>query len=166
MNLKTALLALVALPSVEACPFSHLGGENPHEQQENALEDDRMLLENATKDLKARNLQTGRFVGTPEEAIEAASEEIADIVRSSRRLGPKFVRLGFHDCVGGSCDGCVDLGNPDNDGLDVPIDALVSTVNFYQDQLTRADVWALAALTAAETMPCAADARSTKAAKK
>lgn len=26
-------------------------------------------------------------------------------------LAAKFVRMGFHDCVGG-CDGCVDMTNP------------------------------------------------------
>ena len=44
------------------------------------------------------------------------------------------------------------MENPDNSGLDVPIDALIRTATFYQNQLTRADIWALAATTAANEM--------------
>jgi hypothetical protein len=153
MNFKTSLLALIALPSLEACRFSHLGGDNPHAAAEQP-EDQRMLLQEAreepldTKHFADRKLL---FVGNAAEAIEAARAEILDIMETEPRLGPKFVRLGFHDCVGG-CDGCVDMANSDNAGLDPPITALSSTVSFYQEQLTRADVWALAALSAAEAM--------------
>ena len=56
------------------------------------------------------------------------------------------MRLGFHDCVGG-CDGCVDMTEPDNFGLDIPIDALADVVASYaRDGLTRADIWAMAAM--------------------
>ena len=58
----------------------------------------------------------------------------------------KFVRLGFHDCVGG-CDGCIDSG-ADNSGLDVPIYALQHIVD-EANELSRADVWAAAAFWAA-----------------
>jgi hypothetical protein len=161
MNLKTALLALIALPSLEACRFSHLGGDNPQAEQP---EEQRMLqLQEArdeplaTKHFADRKLL---FVGNANEAIEAAKAEILDIMQTEPRLGPKFVRLGFHDCVGG-CDGCVDMNNSDNAGLDPPIAALSSTVSFYQEQLTRADVWALAALSAAEAMQRNAPGRMT-----
>ena len=54
--------------------------------------------------------------------------------------------MGFHDCVGG-CDGCVDMNNPDNAGLDVPILALQPVVErFGHFGVTRADLWVLAAL--------------------
>ena len=56
-----------------------------------------------------------------------------------------MVRLGFHDCVGG-CDGCVDLLNPANNGLEVIITALESVVaSFAKDNVTRTDIWCLAA---------------------
>jgi len=74
------------------------------------------------------------------------------IIESKYRLIPKLIRLGFHDCVG-ECDGCVDMGNKFNEGLDIPINALNNIVQKYTaDQFTgfsRADVWALAATTAA-----------------
>ena len=54
----------------------------------------------------------------------------------------KFVRLGFHDCVGG-CDGCIDSG-ADNNGLDIPIYALQHIVD-EANELSRADVWAAGA---------------------
>jgi hypothetical protein len=163
MKLKTALLALIALRSLEACPFSHLSGDNPHSAEQ--PEDQRMLLQDASEEPLAikhfadRKLQN-RFDGSSAEAIDAAQAEILNIMQEEPRLGPKFVRLGFHDCVGG-CDGCVDMSNPDNAGLDPPIDALLFTVSFYQDQLTRADIWALAALTAAEAMQRNAPGRMT-----
>ena len=62
---------------------------------------------------------------------------------------PKFLRLGFHDCVGG-CDGCVDLSNPDNRGLDEPIEAISLIVQKYKDFYSRADIWALATLVSAD----------------
>jgi hypothetical protein len=49
-----------------------------------------------------------------------ARSEIGDLITSKQKLAQKFVRLGFPDCVG-ACDGCVDLTNPDNNGLDIPI---------------------------------------------
>jgi hypothetical protein len=51
----------------------------------------------------------------------------------------------------GGCDGCINLNDPDNNGLDIPIDALEDIVDKYNDTgLSTADIWALAALTAAE----------------
>ena len=67
----------------------------------------------------------------------------------SGSMSPKFVRLAFHDCVGG-CDGCVNLGNIENNGLDIPIDALEPVVSKYSGVLTRADIWVLAGYVAAE----------------
>ena len=48
-----------------------------------------------------RSLQD-RFTGTPAEAIAAAKQDIISLIDETGRLGPKFVRLGFHDCVGES----------------------------------------------------------------
>ena len=64
---------------------------------------------------------------------------------------PSLFVSGFHDCVGG-CDGCINLNDPDNNGLDIPIEALQDIVGKYHatDGLSTADIWALAALTAAE----------------
>ena len=57
----------------------------------------------------------------------------------------------FHDCIGG-CDGCVDMANPDNAGLDKPINVLQNIANNFESRgLTRTDIWVLAALTATET---------------
>ena len=82
--------------------------------------------------------------------IEAAKSSIESLIEDEPQLSPKFVRLGFHDCVGG-CDGCVDLEEPDNNGLEVPIAALDSVVDeFIGSGMSRADIWALAALVGAE----------------
>lgn len=84
-----------------------------------------------------------------EQAINSASEEIRTLLDSNQDLGAKFVRLGFHMCVGG-CDGCIDINNPDNKGLEIPIDAIAPTVTKYNGLLSRADIWSLATLVAAE----------------
>jgi hypothetical protein len=87
-----------------------------------------------------------------DEAVAAAESDIRDLLRQDQPLGPKFVRLGFHDCVGG-CDGCVDLRNPDNGGLDLPIAALEMIVADHENLsigFSRADIWALAALLGAD----------------
>lgn len=85
----------------------------------------------------------------PNLPINAASAAIRQAIRDFGRNGAlraKFVRLGFHDCVGG-CDGCIDLGNIDNFGLEVPIEALRDVVTQHSTaSFTRADIWALAAM--------------------
>lgn len=85
---------------------------------------------------------------TVEEDIINATAEIWSLIENQVNLAPKFVRLGFHDCVGG-CNGCVDMNNADNAGLDIPIDALAPVVDTYESDsgLTRADIWALAYIT-------------------
>jgi len=108
-----------------------------------------------------RNLQTNGnnnvstqegVIQSPQDAIAAARKEIHQKVQTDKVVGFKFIRLGFHDCVGG-CDGCVDLLNPDNKGLDYPVDLLDVIVAKYAVQgVTRADIWALAAMTAADVL--------------
>lgn len=61
----------------------------------------------------------------------------------------KLIRLSFHDCVGG-CDGCVDVNNPSNFGLRETMEALQPIADRFSGILTRADIWVLAGLTAAE----------------
>ena len=78
--------------------------------------------------------------------------EVQSTIEAHWPLAAKFVRLGFHDCVGG-CDGRVDLDLHDNFGLDVPTAALDPVVAAYANEasgLTRADIWAFAALLGAE----------------
>jgi Peroxidase len=91
------------------------------------------------------NNNNNPFVGSVADALIAARQDIIGVMDA-----PKFVRLAFHDCVGGQCDGCVDTSIPDNFGLNQPIQDLQPIVDKYAAQLTRADVWVLAGLTAAE----------------
>jgi len=63
----------------------------------------------------------------------------------------KAVRLGFHDCVGTKCDGCINLGNSANNGLADVITFLDSIyVGAYDTLMSRADFWQLAAIEATE----------------
>ena len=83
-------------------------------------------------------------------SVKYIREEIRDLIRNNNVLAPKFLRLAFHDCVGG-CDGCVDMTNPDNAGLDVPMDALSGIVSTWKSSdISRADIWSLAAMVGSE----------------
>jgi hypothetical protein len=85
-------------------------------------------------------------------AIQAIEQDIRELIAQNETMGPKFVRLGFHDCTGG-CDGCVDMTFADNAGLHIPIDALRPIVNNHESAdlgISRADIWAMAALIGAD----------------
>ena len=82
--------------------------------------------------------------------IANARNDIRGLIQNSPLLVGKFLRLAFHDCVGG-CDGCVDMTLPDNAGLLIPINSLNTIVNRYSSQgLSRTDVWMLSAVVAAD----------------
>lgn len=88
--------------------------------------------------------------GYYKEDIDFVRAEIVKLVEASNReLIPKFIRLGFHDCVGG-CDGCIDPTDADNRGLEEAIDAISYITDKYNDSYSRADVWALATLVSAD----------------
>eukprot|EP00899_Mesostigma_viride_P027776 jgi/Mesvir1/8183/Mv12482-RA.1 len=77
--------------------------------------------------------------------IQTVRDSISSLFTDQPNLPAKFLRLSFHDCVGG-CDGCVDLGNPDNNGLLIPINALEPVYDQFKANLSRADIWAIAGL--------------------
>jgi hypothetical protein len=89
---------------------------------------------------------------TAEQLLDAARDEIGSVINAHpENLAAKIVRMGFHDCVGG-CDGCIDMLNQDNAGLQTPIDALKPVVQQFALPaygVTRADIWVLATLEAA-----------------
>ncbi len=64
--------------------------------------------------------------------IEYVRAEITQlIVDSYRTLIPEFLRLLFHDCVGG-CDGCIDLTNTENNGLEGPMTEILPLVEKFK----------------------------------
>ena len=60
-----------------------------------------------------------------------------------------FIRFhaAFHDCVGG-CDGCINLANAANAGLESCVADLNTRYNAETISLTRADYWAIAGIAA------------------
>lgn len=90
----------------------------------------------------------------PREAIAAIRFEIEELCDYYLRyrdtnMAAKFLRLAFHDAVGGA-DGCVDISQGDNNGLEIPIMTIQPLVEKYSEWLSRADIWALAALAGVE----------------
>lgn len=84
--------------------------------------------------------------------LQAAEADLRVMLRSDPALALPLVRLGFHGCTG-SCDGCVDLDNPEHADLEIPIQALEPLVKAYESldlRVSRADLWTLAASVAAE----------------
>jgi hypothetical protein len=85
------------------------------------------------------------------EALDVATEQIWHLIATTKGLAAMFLRLTFHDCVGGLCDGCVDLSDASNFGLRAPMQALAPVVFHNQQFLTTGDVWVLAGLVACRT---------------
>jgi hypothetical protein len=95
-----------------------------------------------------------------EELVEMAKLSIEGIILDNLSLGPTIIRLGFHDCVpngdAGGCDGCLNLSsNPANQGLlpaVLALDPLVASFESDEFGVSRADLWALAVLVAADLL--------------
>ncbi|CAH1775356.1 unnamed protein product [Owenia fusiformis] len=84
--------------------------------------------------------------------VNTIKADITEHIREKRQGGSLiriagFVRLAFHDCVGG-CDGCIDLGNGENAGLGLYIEELDPVYSKYSNKLSRADFWQLAGIAA------------------
>lgn len=69
--------------------------------------------------------------------------------RSAMQPTAKLIRLLFHDCVTG-CDGCIDLSNPENNGLAGIFREINTLYNdeFSESGMSRGDFYALAAVVA------------------
>ena len=50
---------------------------------------------------------------------ENRAREICKGLLRTEDYAPGFIRLAFHDCIGG-CNGCIDLLNPSNKGNPQP----------------------------------------------
>ena len=60
-----------------------------------------------------------------------------------------ILAIVFHDCVSDACDGCINLDNDSNAGLEDIITSLDELyVGNYDDAMSRADFWAVAAIEA------------------
>ena len=87
--------------------------------------------------------------------INAAKTKILAFLNTqgNARFGPGFVRVAFHDCVGG-CNGCIKLCQAGNAGIRQYTDALEALrddpVDDFSTDFTRADFWALASVAALE----------------
>jgi Peroxidase len=95
---------------------------------------------------------------TLSDLIEAAKASIRDTIVQNRSIAANYIRLGFHDCVpngpAGGCDGCLNLvTHRENAGLHMSLDVLDPIVAELENTklgFSRADIWALATLVAAD----------------
>jgi hypothetical protein len=57
-----------------------------------------------------------------------------------------FIRLAFHDCIGGGCNGCINPSQPANKGLEKTVAALEGVYgrSHINAAVSRADLWAYA----------------------
>jgi Peroxidase len=106
------------------------------------------------------NLPTNsaEILPTLSQLISTAKTRIRDTIAINPALAANYLRLGFHDCVpnglAGGCDGCLNLvSNHENSGLNLGVQALAPIVAELENSIlrfSRADIWALAVLVAAD----------------
>ena len=65
-----------------------------------------------------------------------------------------FSYSAFHDCVSGSCDGCINQDNESNNGLATIIANLDAAYvdGGYNSTMSRTDFWVLAGISAIERL--------------
>lgn len=179
MVLRVITVAFAAM-HLGACPYMNnertdlTGVVNPHTARDSATVTRRTLLKTIQPPRPARTLIFTTlldFLGdlfatifnwilsffgfgprgepkTLREAISFGREDIAGLLNDDRAA--EVLRLAFHDCTTGICDGCIDLSNLDNGGLADPVEYLKPIVEEYADFLTRGDIWVLASYVALE----------------
>lgn len=87
--------------------------------------------------------------------IAHAKTDILAKIQEIPVLKAQYLRMIFHDCVGGVCDGCINVENPDNGGLGLAMNSLRDIATKYKaDGLSRADIYVLASYMGVEwSMP-------------
>jgi Peroxidase len=138
---RSVLLLSLLLAAAHGCPYL---ARREYDEQQRKLE----CNDNGTPKSNVRRAQVTTLPDptSVQEAIDTATTMITEIVTANPPMGAKCIRLSFHDCVGGMCDGCVDLASPSNFGLLAPITALEPVVTKVASFLTTGDVWALCGL--------------------
>ncbi|CAH1786793.1 unnamed protein product [Owenia fusiformis] len=95
-------------------------------------------------------------VAITKDQVKEIKKDIVELIEANRdpkdgalHFIPGFVRVAFHDCVGG-CDGCLNHSDENNAGLSVYVGPLETIYLKYKTLLSRADFWQLAGITAIE----------------
>lgn len=84
------------------------------------------------------------------QVIAAAQNDIIALIQERPVLSALYLRMIFHDCVGGACDGCINTQNMDNGGLRSSMNSLRALEQKYSPELSRADLWVLASFVGVE----------------
>jgi hypothetical protein len=89
--------------------------------------------------------------------MKLVDAKIRATITENPKIAATYLRLGFHDCVpngaAGGCDGCISLTNESNSGLLPAVQTLAPIVAEFENKalgVSRADIWAYAALCGAE----------------
>ena len=84
------------------------------------------------------------------ETLSKLDGEFRSMLKAKPAFIGGFVRLAFHDCIGkGRCDGCINLQNIKNKGLEAYTPALENLYQRYKRKITRADLYAFAGVVTA-----------------
>lgn len=150
-KLRSIVVLALLLAVAQACPYLVREQEKQGNLRDNAkpAQSERQTRKKIKEPLISLKYDWNTPT-TVAQAVRIASAQIKQVIEDNLQFGlsAKFVRLAFHDCVGG-CDGCVDMRSPSNFGLDLPIDCLEHIVTHNKQFLTTGDVWALAGLVSA-----------------
>lgn len=90
--------------------------------------------------------------------VAEARRDLRDLVLQQNIVGANWLRMSLHDCVGGRCDGCINVNNPESGGFATGMNALTGLEAKYTPRgLSRADLWVLASYVGVEMAMPGAD---------
>ena len=114
--------------------------EDEEETEEDEEDDDDIDDEEEEEEVDSTPPRSGMAA-----VVRNARADIADLITSTGVLSALYLRMVFHDCVSGGCDGCINTLNPENGGLNSAMNSLRDLEEKYRDQgLSRADLYVLA----------------------
>jgi len=71
-------------------------------------------------------------------------ESVDDLISKDEEIIPSMIRMAFHDCVGHSCDGCINFDDGHNKGITLTVKKVDDLWKPYDKTISRADFWQLA----------------------
>jgi len=117
-----------------------------------------IILIVAAGSLNLGEATNGKAVPSPNE-LKQIKRRAMQIFHLVGEVHPTALRLAFHQCAGGECDGCINIDQEDNKGLEFLVKAFEFVLEMplnrisgpkVKEYMTRADLWSLAGIAAVE----------------